>query len=222
MKAGDKSHDPLARTNEIIRKLADDPRPVRSIEMRLAIALLLGLAGSLALWAFAYGPRADIASVLGEPGFLLRPALAIVLFAGALAGCLALARPTGRLRSARMALAVVPITLAALVVAELSRLPASSWREAWLTGDPLGCVIAILAIATPVMIALMIALRAGAPRSPARTGGLAGLAAAGVAGGLFGLYCPMDSSLFVATWYGLAAMLLAGLGALAGRRWLAW
>ena len=54
------------------------------------------------------------------------------------------------------------------------------------------------------------------------TGALAGAASAGVAALLYASHCPDDSPLFVATWYPLATLICMGVGALAGRRFLAW
>jgi hypothetical protein len=54
------------------------------------------------------------------------------------------------------------------------------------------------------------------------TGALAGAATAGIAALLYASHCPDDSPLFVATWYPLATLICAAVGALAGRRFLAW
>jgi hypothetical protein len=51
---------------------------------------------------------------------------------------------------------------------------------------------------------------------------MAGAAAAGVGALVYASSCPDDSPLFVATWYPLATLICMGVGALAGRRFLAW
>ena len=51
---------------------------------------------------------------------------------------------------------------------------------------------------------------------------MAGAASAGVAALVYASSCPDDSPLFVATWYPLATLICMGVGALAGRRFLAW
>ena len=51
---------------------------------------------------------------------------------------------------------------------------------------------------------------------------MAGAAAAGVGALVYASSCPGDSPLFVATWYPLATLICMGVGALAGRRFLAW
>ena len=77
-------------------------------------------------------------------------------------------------------------------------------------------------LAAPVLAALIVALRAGAPLHPGLTGALAGAAAAGVGALVYASSCPGDSPLFVAAWYRLATLICVGVGALAGRRFLAW
>ena len=65
-------------------------------------------------------------------------------------------------------------------------------------------------------------LRRGAPARPALTGALLGLASAGGIAAGYALHCTEDSPLFFVSWYSLAILLVAGLGALAGRRVLHW
>lgn len=213
---------PVRRTDDLIDGLCADLAPARPLTRRIALAFAIGVVAATVLWLSGFRLRGDLAQAIATPHLVAKLGLALALSGGAFACCLVAARPLGRLRSAGAALALVPVALAALVAAELARMPISAWREVWLTGQPLECVASIMLIAAPVMLAMMIALRAGAPRSPARLGAFAGLCAAGLAGALFGLSCSIDSPIYVATWYGLAALLLAGIGALAGRRWLAW
>jgi hypothetical protein len=84
------------------------------------------------------------------------------------------------------------------------------------------CMRMIPLLAAPMLAALIVALRAGAPMHPALTGALAGAATAGIAALLYASHCPDDSPLFVATWYPLATLICAAVGALAGWRFLAW
>jgi hypothetical protein len=71
-------------------------------------------------------------------------------------------------------------------------------------------------------VALLFILRDGAPLRPALAGAAAGLVAGGLAATLYAAHCTDDSPLFVTTWYGIAVMVIAGVGALAGARWLRW
>ena len=84
------------------------------------------------------------------------------------------------------------------------------------------CTTMIPMMAAPILAALIVAMRAGAPQHPGWTGALAGAASAGLAAFLYASHCPDDSPLFVATWYPLATLVCAAVGAFAGRRFLAW
>lgn len=69
---------------------------------------------------------------------------------------------------------------------------------------------------------VLLALRHGAPTSPALAGAVAGLAAGGLAATFYAAHCTDDSPLFVATWYPLAIAMLAAAGAVAGRLAVRW
>ena len=79
-----------------------------------------------------------------------------------------------------------------------------------------------MAIALLPIAALLQAMRSGAPRRPALAGAAAGLGGGAIGAGVFALYCPNDSVLFVAIWYGLGLAIAGVLGAALGARRLAW
>jgi hypothetical protein len=108
------------------------------------------------------------------------------------------------------------------VVVELLVVPQGEWLSRLMGTTAMHCTITIPMVAAPVLAALIVALRAGAPLHPGLTGALAGAAAAGVGALVYASSCPSDSPLFVATWYPLATLICMGFGALAGRRFLAW
>lgn len=82
------------------------------------------------------------------------------------------------------------------------------------------CLTAIPVISLPLLAAALVGLRHGAPTRPMLTGAVAGLLSAGFAATLYAAHCTDDSPLFVATWYTLAAGIVAAIGALAGSRLL--
>ena len=73
-------------------------------------------------------------------------------------------------------------------------------------------------MALPLLVAALLGLRHGAPTRPAVAGAIAGLLSAGLAATLYASHCTDDLPLFVATWYTIAAALVAAIGALAGPR----
>ena len=54
------------------------------------------------------------------------------------------------------------------------------------------------------------------------SGAMAGLLAGGITAALYTIHCPEDSLLYIAAWHVPAVVLLAGLGALLGNRYLRW
>jgi hypothetical protein len=80
------------------------------------------------------------------------------------------------------------------------------------------CLTAIPLLSLPLLSAVLFALRRGAPTRPAVAGAFAGLASAGLAATLYAAHCTDDSPMFVATWYTIAAGIVAAIGAFAGSR----
>jgi hypothetical protein len=211
------------RTSELIAALAADPvpEPIR-LGRRVAVALVIGLVGSLALYGLLLRPRPDIGEAMGTMRFGLKFVDSLAFALPSLLLTLRLARPDARPSVLALWLLAPFLLLAAGVVAELLLVPQSAWMSRLMGQNAVHCTTMIPMLAAPILAALIVALRAGAPLHPALTGALAGAASAGVAALLYASTCPDDSPLFVATWYPLATLICAGAGALAGRRFLAW
>jgi hypothetical protein len=211
------------RTSELIAALAADPvpEPIR-LGRRVAAALVIGLVGSVALYGLLLGPRPDIAAACGTMRFWLKFVDSFAFALPTLLLTLRLARPDAKPRALALWLAAPFILLAAGVVVELLVVPQGEWLSRLMGTTAMHCTITIPMLAAPVLAALIVALRAGAPLHPGLTGALAGAAAAGVGALVYASSCPSDSPLFVATWYPLATLICMGFGALAGRRFLAW
>jgi hypothetical protein len=84
------------------------------------------------------------------------------------------------------------------------------------------CLKSIPFLAAAPLVAVLLALRQGAPEQPALAGAAAGLFAGAIGAACYATHCPDDSPLFVAAWYTLAIGLVAAIGAIAGRRLLRW
>ena len=211
------------RTCEFIAALTADPvpEPIR-LGRRVAAALVIGLVGSVALYVLWLGPRPDIAAACGTMRFWLKFVDSFAFALPTLLLTLRLARPDAKPRALALWLAAPFILLAAGVVVELLVVPQSEWMSRLMGATALHCTVTIPMLAAPILAALIVALRAGAPLHPGLTGALAGAAAAGVGALVYASSCPSDSPLFVATWYPLATLICMGFGALAGRRFLAW
>jgi hypothetical protein len=211
------------RTSELIAALAADPvpEPVR-LGRRVATALAVGFAASVALYFLLLGPRPDIAAGANTARFWLKFVDSFAFALPSLLLTLRLARPDSKPRTLALWLIAPFVLLGAGVVVELLVVPSSEWMSRLVGDNAMHCTVTIPTLAAPILAALIVALRAGAPLHPALTGALAGAASAGVAALVYASSCPDDSPLFVATWYPLATLICMGVGALAGRRFLAW
>jgi hypothetical protein len=211
------------KTSELIAALAADPvpEPIR-LGQRVAGALVIGFACSVALYFLLLGPRPDIGAACGTMRFWLKFVDSFAFALPALLLTLRLARPDAKPRALALWLIAPFIVLAAGVIAELVVVPQSEWMSRLMGANAMHCTVTIPTLAVPILAALIIALRAGAPIHPTLTGAMAGAAAAGVGALVYASSCPDDSPLFVATWYPLATLICMGVGALAGRLFLEW
>ncbi len=211
------------RTDDLIRTMVEDMHtPAPDLTRRLGLALALGFVVSAAAFAATLGPRDDIVAALSTLRFDLK-LLQVVLLAAASA-CLALrlARPAASTGSARRALAAAVGLVLLAVAAELAVLPPAQWTSAAVGSNAAVCLTAIPALALPIMVAALLALRAGAPTRPALAGAVAGLLAGSLSALLYAIHCTDDSPLFVALWYGTALAIVTLAGAAAGRLILRW
>ena len=211
------------KTSEFIAALAADPvpEPIR-LGRRVAAALAIGFVGSLALYFLLMGLRPDVVAACMTMRFWLKFVDSFAFALPSLLLTLRLARPDAKPMALALWLIAPFILLAAGVVVELLVVPQGEWLTRLIGHNSMFCMRMIPLLAAPMLAALVIALRAGAPLHPGLTGALAGAASAGVGALVYASSCPDDSPLFVATWYPLATLICMGVGALAGRRFLAW
>jgi hypothetical protein len=211
------------KTSELIAALAADPvpEPIR-LGRRVAAGLVIGFLGSLAIFAVLLAPRPDIAAAAQTARFWLKFVDSFAFALPSLLLTLRLARPDAKPRALALWLLAPFILLAGGAIAELMLVPQTEWLSLLVGEHAMRCTITIPMLAAPILAALIVALRAGAPLHPGLTGALAGAASAGAGALIFASNCPNDSPLFVATWYPLATLICAGVGALAGRRFLDW
>ena len=84
------------------------------------------------------------------------------------------------------------------------------------------CILCIPLFAVIPFVALIWALRHGAPTSLTRTGAIAGLVAGALGATAYAFHCADDSLPFIATWYGGSIALCGFIGAKVGPRLLRW
>jgi hypothetical protein len=211
------------RTDDLIRVIAGDvaaPRP--AVGIRIAVALAAGGAIAAAWFAAELGVRPDILTAFQSWRFLLKLAIILAAFGCTLWVSVRLAEPETTLREVAPALAIAPLLLAAGLLLELAVVPRAEWGARALGRYWLTCLVSIPVLSVAPLVALLIALRAGAPRSPQAAGAVAGALAAALGATLYATHCPDDSPLFVAFWYVLAMLPAPIAGALVGGRALRW
>jgi hypothetical protein len=206
----------MQATDDLIHSLSghagDKGNDAASLRRFLLGALFLSFAAATALVWTVFGFRDDFAAMAQAQPFLFKVSGAIVLAAGAfLLVRRAILPGSGPLN----ALLLIPGTLPFLLFAVIDPSSADTLSSFW-------CSLDIALLSVPAFGLILAAMRKGAPTSPARSGAVAGLLAGSVASAAHALACHNDHGVSVLLWYGLAIIVLSGVGALIGRRVLHW
>lgn len=211
------------KTDDLIRALAEDPAVARTpLGLALLYGLVPGIAISVALYAMLIGPRPHLLELIAQPRIVFKILYPLAVFACAGPLALRLARPIGDPRPLLAVLIGLLLVLAAAVAIELLVIPSDLWRVRLLGHNALVCMALIPTFAAAPLIGALIALHRGAPKNSGIAGAGAGLLAGAFGAALYATHCPDDSPLFVATWYGLAILIVIAVGSLAGFRFLRW
>jgi hypothetical protein len=206
-------------TDQLIRTLAaDNAHRARPVGFLLALALVAAAPVSMAIFLASLGVRPDVMTAMHNPFFDLKFAVTLALAIPAIAISLHLSRPEASLRGWAWLLLIPAGLLVAGISGEMMMPQRLPMMTRLVGNNSRTCLMAIPTISLPLLAAALIGLRHGAPTRPAVSGALAGLLSAGLAATLYASHCTDDSPLFVATWYTLAAALVAAIGALAGSR----
>lgn len=211
------------KTDELISIIAQDARAPRpSLPALIGAAVAFGGLVAALLFAEMLGFRPDIAGALHTWRFDAKLAIVLLLFVNALHATARLTRPDADISAATLRLALPLLALAIAVGWELSSTARDTWLVRAVGTNSRVCLAAITVLAIAPLAGLLVALRAGAPRSPAMAGAAAGLLAGALAAMLYATHCPDDSPLFVAIWYVSAIALVSLVGAAIGGRVLRW
>ncbi len=209
------------KTDDLIASLSADnewrPRPVW-FGVLAALMAALPLSGSL--FMMTLGVRPDVATAMHNPFFDLKFVITLALAASAAALSLHLSRPDASLKKWMWLLAIPGGILGIGIASDFAVHQRSAWTDRMVGSNWLICLTAIPFLSLPILAAALAALRRGATSRPALAGAFAGLMSAGIAGTLYASHCPDDSPLFVAMWYGIASVIVAAIGAVAGSRTL--
>jgi hypothetical protein len=210
-------------TDALIKAIAEDAaaKPP-SVPVRVGVALAVGGLIAGALFVQGLGVRPDVAEALQTWRFAAKMAILLASFATALWATTRLIRPDAPQRRTLTVFSIPIVMLALAIGAELATAPAGSWSDRAIGSNSQLCLLSIALFSVAPLVSLLVALRAGAPQSPAAAGAVAGLLAGSLAATLYATHCFDDSPLFVALWYTPAIAAIALAGAAAGSRALRW
>jgi hypothetical protein len=170
-----------------------------------------------------FGVRPNLAMATHGAMIMIKLAVTLPVAITALYSLALLGIPGRRVPAWSIALPWLLLLLLCMSAVAPSLIPS---REAlvdrvWTAGAPI-CAAMILSLTALALPSLYIACRKLAPTRPSLFGLQLGLASAALAASAYVLTCRQDDALFVAVWYGLVMITVAGASALGARRWLAW
>ena len=167
--------------------------------------------------------RSDFAyAITHEPRFMFKFVFTLGLGIPALLLVRRLARPEGEAGSLTWLLALPILLLAAAVLTELTIVPREYWSVNALGSMPGACMKYIPILSAGPLVAVLYALRHGAPSRPLVAGAAAGLLAAAIGATFYATFCVDDSPMFLAIWYAGGIAIVTVLGAIIGSRLLKW
>jgi hypothetical protein len=212
------------KTEDLIKAMAADAKSVEPpIAQTLAMAVGAGtLIAALAFYGM-FGMRHDFMGLITtSTRFAFKFVLTLSVAIPAFVLVRGLARPDFKLGKSMWWLALAPLLLGVGIIAELFALPSDAWKANMVGHNSVFCLIVIPLLSLAPLIAVLYALRRGAPTHPAVAGAVGGLLSAGIGATLYAAHCPDDSPLFLAAWYTFGILLMTGIGALLGSRILRW
>lgn len=211
------------RTEQFILLLSEDSAiEAKRLERTMAAALVASAVFLAVVTIVILGLRADLGAASGFAPVAAKVGVMLSLASGGSLLVVRMSRPGTPNGWAPALLAGGGILLVGWIMFDLSQRGTAGLVERTLGTSWARCFATIPALAILPFASLLLAARGGAVTKPGLAGAMAGLAAATLAGGFYALYCTEDSPLFVATWYGLAAITMMGFGAMAFRRFVRW
>jgi hypothetical protein len=212
------------QTTNLIDRLAADLRPTSpgAAWKSLVVALSVGSVVALGAAWVSFGLGNGFAGMLLTSSLWMKWAYALGVSAAALSLCVRLARPEGAPGALPFLLGVPLLMLGAIALMEVAGVPADERRALWLGRTAVMCPWIIAALAIPIFVAVLLALRKLAPTRRRLAGFSAGCLAGAAAAGLYAIHCNETAAAFVVTWYTAGILLPGVVGVLIGSRVLRW
>jgi hypothetical protein len=212
------------RTDDLITSLVAELKPVRrgAPTRLLVLAFGCGVVAASGLMLGGLGLRPDLHVAMTAAPFWMKAAYTIALALFGFWLVERVGRPGARVGPLLSAVFLVAAIMMLAGAIQTLRAPAALRWPMFLGGSYAVCPILIVALAIPILFAMLIGLRRMAPTRLVLSGALAGLLAGAAGAGVYGLHCTESSALFVAVWYTLGIAATTALGALCGRVALRW
>ena len=209
--------------HDLILALTADLQPVRPHQAEREMALALGFGGvaSLAALAATMGIQPGLAGPALGP-FAIKAAYGLALAGIGAGAALHLARPGRAPRALAMQLTATAAGLASVAAFQLWKAGTVHWFDLASGSSWPWCSVRIMALALPILGAMLFMMQQQAPVSPRRAGAVAGLAAGGLASVIYGLACVEHSAAFVMLWYSAGIAAVSAIGWLLGPKLLRW
>lgn len=214
----------MIATEDLIRQLAADARPVRrgAAQMRLLTGIVAGGLVALLILTLLVGAPLSAVVYTGVPAFTMKLAYAAAMAAAAGLLLFASGRPGQRIGYRLLWLILPPALVGGNAILELS-MKAPQFREAALLGTTWQtCLAAVAGLSLPIFGGVVWAFRRMAPTNLRLAGFLAGVASGSAAAVVYALFCPETTAAFLAAWYTLGILGAGLIGLMAGPRLLRW
>jgi hypothetical protein len=212
------------KTDDLITAMvADNATAVPPISRTMGLALIAGVTLAAAEFYGLLSVRSDFAhAITHDPRFIFKFVFTLGLAIPAAALVLRLSRPDGDAGWTKWMLLLPVVLLAGAVALEMSAVPPDHWSVSALGSMPGACMKYIPMLSVAPFVALLYALRRGAPASPTAAGAAVGLLSAAIGAALYAAFCVDDSPMFLAIWYVAGIGSVVAIGALIGNRLLRW
>lgn len=213
----------MTSTDDLVRSLAADARPVRRLRPPVVRAMGWGLFAlvMMVLVAAGQGVRPDLPLKLRQPVFAI--GLAAALATGLLA---AVAAFTVSIPGRSRRWLFLPLPALAVWIATIGYGCLTDWVSIGPDGISLGetarCFSTLAVTGTPLSLTLLVMLRHAARLNPGPVAMTGSLAVAAMTAAALSLFHPLDATIMILAWnFGLAVLFVA-LGRRYGRRLFEW
>jgi len=204
---------------DLIDRLASDLRPVRRLwPVNARLAVWLTLEAAFLILVVVVASRPDLSEKVHSLRYVLEVAAFVV--AGTLAAILALRAAIPGREATKGELALAAAVAATAILFVLSEPMTLDVTLGGFIRAGLRCAFCTGLVATIPWVALLWAVRRGAPMAVATAGGLIGSAAFFFSLAVTRLGCPIDDCIHFFTWHVIPALVGISLSILAGTAWL--